>query len=300
MAESDGPVAALKQGLASLLETGELADFTIVCGPHTFKVHKAILRAHSEYFGALSNFAEGEKNSIELKAIGSGDGDDDACDDPDAIKLMTDYFYHLDYFAPFMLSPSETEPATPAETGDQTHPERRSYNSVPPPPLYLCNRIGPTDGNMVTHAKVYAAAVKYHVPALATLAAAKFQKAVDVNWDHNSFAVAVHLAYTTTPKESRDLRETVASAITRHDNLLYKPEVEATVCGITRLAYELLKKSRGASGTTGDVCGRCDTKFGPKKPHGPLAKMCECGIMYRACECVIRCPLGRTVRGCVV
>lgn len=54
--------AALTDADCSLFKTEKLSDFTIVCGPHGFKVHKAILCAQSEYFGALPNFAVGPED----------------------------------------------------------------------------------------------------------------------------------------------------------------------------------------------------------------------------------------------
>lgn len=40
-----------------LYKTEKFSDFTIVCGPQTFRVHKAVLCAQSEYFHALPKFA---------------------------------------------------------------------------------------------------------------------------------------------------------------------------------------------------------------------------------------------------
>ncbi|KAK5135602.1 hypothetical protein LTR08_005082 [Meristemomyces frigidus] len=203
----DDPVAALKQGLASLFKSKELSDFTVTCGPHTFKVHKAILWTQSAYFGALPNFAEGAKNSIEFKAIGSGDGDDEACDDPDAITLMVHFFYHLDYRADVVF-------IAPVPLGTRTYAH-----------------------------KVIKAHRKSKVPSLKSLAVAKFIGAVDANWRHDSLAEAAHLVYTTTPEDVHELRDVVASTLTEHGELLDNEEVEGVVRSITGLAYELLKRS---------------------------------------------------------
>ncbi|KAK3619917.1 hypothetical protein LTR22_025803 [Elasticomyces elasticus] len=58
---------------------------------------------------------EGQTGKIELKATGESD-DDATCDDPEAIKLMIDFFYHLDYNAdPLELTPMLDTPE-PLET----------------------------------------------------------------------------------------------------------------------------------------------------------------------------------------
>ncbi|KAK3616470.1 hypothetical protein LTR56_025938 [Elasticomyces elasticus] len=92
-----GPVDVLKQGLGERYKSGDFSDFEITCGHHTFEVHKPI---------------EGQTGKIELKAIGESD-DDATCDDPEAIKLMIDFFYHLDYNAePLELTPMLDMPET--------------------------------------------------------------------------------------------------------------------------------------------------------------------------------------------
>lgn len=184
---------------------------------------------------------EGAKNSIELKAIGAGDGDDDACDDPEAVKLMVHFFYHMDYRADVVF----VMPATEALSARKTPRIRRlSPGMVSVHGLEAAPSPTSTDGNMVMHAKVFAAAVKYQVLGLRSVASSKFESAVKANWNHGSFAEAAHVVYTTTPEEVRTLRDVVATALTEHADLFDKVEVEAVVRSITGLSYELLKRSR--------------------------------------------------------
>ncbi|KAK4544710.1 hypothetical protein LTR36_003959 [Oleoguttula mirabilis] len=302
MATADEPVAVLKQGLASLYASGELSDFTIICGPHTFKVHKVVLRAQSQYFGALPNFAEGVNNSIVLKAAGSGDGDDEACDDPEAIKLMVHFFYHLDYRADVVfVLPSVDAAATPTRVKAKKQTlKQRPYHAYHPQAEVMAtvpaSTLTSTDGNMVMHAKVFAAAVKYQVPALKSLAASKFAGAVKANTNHDSFAEAAHIVYTTTPEDVRNLRDVVATTLTEHDKLLNSAEIETVVRSISGLAYELLKKSRGSDATS--TAG--------KTPKGPSpcdycgqqtyvafcmsgAAFAPCGFRFNHCDCEREC-----------
>ncbi|KAK3658020.1 hypothetical protein LTR56_000772 [Elasticomyces elasticus] len=315
----------------------KLVDFVIACGPHEFKVHKAVICAQSDYFSAACSNSRFEvclmllscrhgvadgihqkgqsSDLITLKAIGTEDGDDKACDDPEIIKLMVHYFYYFDYQVASVdiatpeaeRSPSSGLPfsdqnrpasagaglfgatknnqqqnANPfANAGDglfgNANPQQQTDNSLfgnsnnnaggglsggqnkpATGGLFGATRCGPvdtqqetaaeTDGNMIMHAKVYAVAVKYQVPALQDLATRKFVAAVAANWNHDSFAEAAHIVYTTTPDESRALRSVVVKTLLQYGSLLDKPAVEGLVCGISGLAFELLKGSR--QGTT--------------------------------------------------
>jgi hypothetical protein len=122
----------------SLFTSQSHTDFVIKCGPYEFPVHKAIITAHSEYFKVAcqtNTFQEGQINTITLVT----DENDPTCDDPEVVKQMIHYFYHLDYEV-------EVLQRVPADPEEKTGP--------------LPARC---DGNALAHAKVFAAAVKYNV-----------------------------------------------------------------------------------------------------------------------------------------
>ncbi|KAI7457853.1 hypothetical protein KC351_g18463 [Hortaea werneckii] len=246
MADDSDQVAAFKQGLSKLLMRGSLTDLTIVCGAYKHNVHKVILCAHSDYFAALPNFAEGKTNTLHLKAIGD-DEDDEACDDPEAIKLMVYYFYHLDYTATIDST------ASPLNT-----PETKSARVMPTPKGQKVNKASSRlttfrtlasssrDSDMVMHAKVFAAAVKYQIAALSKLAAKKFEDAVEVNWRHETFVEAIRIVYSTTPGDVRALRDVVTTTIHRHDDTLLKLDgVLQVVKESKEVMFDLLCKGRG-------------------------------------------------------
>ncbi|KAK4950766.1 hypothetical protein LTR10_010759 [Elasticomyces elasticus] len=340
----------------------KLVDFVIACGPHEFKVHKAVICAQSDYFSAAcsNSTSESPLGKITLKAVGAEDGDDKACDDPEIIKLMVHYFYYFDYkvckvasvdiatpdaertpFSGHLFSDqnrpasagaglfgatnnNQQQNANPFPTagrglfgnanpqqqtdnrwvfGNQNRPMTGGLfggpsNNTDPGGLFgnlnnnsnqqqqnsgpslfgnsgggfsgnqnkpatgglFANNIrnnpvdtqqetaAKTDGSMTMHAKVYAVAVKYQVLSLQELATRKFIAAVAANWNHDSFPEAAHIVYTTTPDENRALRSEVVKTLLQHRSLLDKPAVEGLVCGISGLAFELLKGSR--QGTT--------------------------------------------------
>ncbi|KAI7200272.1 WD40 repeat-like protein [Hortaea werneckii] len=263
-----------------LLESAELSDLTIVCGPHTYRVHKAILRAHSDYFAALPNFAEGVKNSINLKAIDSDDEDDEACDDAEAVEKMIDYFYHLDYSVPVISQPQLEEHVDELASCDTPFASKKKkkgkcQRTAEKSPARPISPITPSDGNMALHAKIFAAAVKYQVPGLRTLAAENFREAVRGNWHHETFAEAARIAYETTYEEERALRDTVTATLDRHGNaLLKRDEIKAFVKNQNDLMYELLCMSRGISlDPTEDPeplprCAHCDWTLSEEPKHG--------------------------------
>ncbi|KAK3117986.1 hypothetical protein LTR53_000138 [Teratosphaeriaceae sp. CCFEE 6253] len=247
----DGPVIALKQTLARLFQTESFTDFTIICGPNTFKVHTAVI-SQSEYFAtacASGRFEEGEQGRITLKARGSGDDNDGSCDDPDAVKHMIHYFYHLDYNATPTENPSRADDSLESPIVDVPRHEaslssKRGRDCLSTADTQSDSHRATTVGTMTMHALVFAAATKYQVPALQGLAASKFIDAVEVDWDDDDFAQAAHVVYTTTAEEVRTLRDEVARVINDHWTLLENPAVEAVVCSINGLAYELLKRLR--------------------------------------------------------
>ncbi|KAK4950752.1 hypothetical protein LTR10_010745 [Elasticomyces elasticus] len=271
------PMDALKQGLAELYKSGNFTDFEIDRGRQIFKVHKAVICAQSRYFWAPcgKNYAEGSEGRIVLKAASDDDKDDGACDDPQAIKLMVEFFYHLDYnvdiakpaleetvppisasktralslvekMEQFRLS-ARTESSSPSsETVAQRRlplHKRNLYDCLGPQPIPLRAKENAEDA--VMHAKVFAAAVKYQVAALQDLAATKFSIAASHGWEHPTFADAVLVAYTTTPDSMRQIRDVVATIILRHNSLLDKGCIEDVVKMIPNLNFELLRLALG-------------------------------------------------------
>ncbi|KAK0922068.1 hypothetical protein LTR91_005561 [Friedmanniomyces endolithicus] len=273
-AHMEDSMQAFKQGLANTYKTEEFADFTIICGPHTFRVHKVIICLHSEYFRSAcrsNRFREGEKGELVLRTAQSEDDEDGACDDPEAVKHMTHFFYHLDYDAVPTEADVTNVPDSPSQVFAEPprqlaagHPFSNRRGRVITPHPQTTKPVIKRDGTMAMHAKVFAAAVKYQIPALQAIAASKFTAAIRTNWDHDDFAEAAHTVYTTTPDEVRGLRDEVANTLAQHGGLLDKAEVEAVVCAIDGLAYQLLKrKVQGSTINPRQVmqCGRCGISF---------------------------------------
>jgi len=227
--------------------------------------------------------------------------------DPDAVKLMVHFFYHLDYCADIILAApvSSTSSSTPSRPTHFSTNGKKSLNSSKASltaPASARPVSQSTDGNMVMHAKVFAAVVKYQVSALKILAASKFAQAVKANANHASFAEAIHISYTTTPEEVIELRDVIVRALTAHEELLEKEEVEAVVRIINGFAYELLKRDRSARTTSATAKG--DSEPGACSGCGGLRSLDtmsdarDCGRWFWPCSCLTACMnCGRAIRG---
>ncbi|KAI7237999.1 hypothetical protein KC330_g2867 [Hortaea werneckii] len=216
--------SASNEALRKLLDTGEYSDLTIKCGLRTFKVHKAIVCARSEYFAAACKpgaFKEGETGIIELQSTADPNAakDDPSLDDPAAVKLMIDFLYLHDYpNIKTYLFPSESLKVFGKSPSD------------------------PGDAGAIMQAKVYALGSKYQIPSLQSASLKKFEKAANLAWDTDRFVHAVHLVHSTTTDSDKGLRDITAHVIMEHDDeLCNKPAMEAVIRNFDGLAYSLMK-----------------------------------------------------------
>jgi hypothetical protein len=119
--------------LTSLYQTTKSSDLTIYCRGKTYPVHRAILRARSQFFdGACRNpFKESHQGWIDLSE-----------DDPEAVEHMITYFYNLDYLptpripsAPESYLDSDLEQAqTPSLCATPTTPLSPTIPTTPTSP----------------------------------------------------------------------------------------------------------------------------------------------------------------------
>ncbi|KAI7200301.1 hypothetical protein KC316_g2264 [Hortaea werneckii] len=157
--------SASNEALRKLLNTGEYSDLIIKCGLRTFKVHKAIVCARSEYFAAACKpdaFKEGATGIIALQSTADPNAakDDPSLDDPAAVKLMIDFLYLHDY------------------------PNIRTYlDASDPLNLFSKTLFDAENFGVIMHAKVYALGSKYRIPSLQSASLKKFEKAANLAWD---------------------------------------------------------------------------------------------------------------------
>lgn len=193
----------------------EFSDCTIICGPCHFKTHKLVVGAHSQCFRAafkadtfkvsqsswdidkplLTRKTEGKISTVELKAVASDSDEDDSCDDPEIVKLMVEYFYHLDYFREDRIAERKPTVDDQVSPGLAAHSRfkiparrKRKAKSVSPFPA---SAQGAPKTRLVEHAKLIAVAVKDQVEALKRLVVQKFRLAFQAHWDHEDLAQAI-------------------------------------------------------------------------------------------------------------
>lgn len=147
-------------------------------------------------------------------------------DDPQAVDLMLQYLYHLDY----VLPPAEEE-NLPNASGNKPvakvslYPHTVLYdfrkgNMRAVPIVRNTTACKPTPHHLVVHAKVFALAEKYAITGLYSMAKSNFQGEAYLFWDTADFLDATEYIFSSTPSIVRDLREIVAENITTHSMLL--------------------------------------------------------------------------------
>ncbi|KAK3313578.1 hypothetical protein B0H66DRAFT_643102 [Apodospora peruviana] len=124
--------------------------------------------------------------------------------DPLAIKMMVDYFYHLDY----------------------------PYQPPGPPPPSV-NR------ETLIHVKVYALGVRYSIGGLKTVALRKFDRQAWQYWATDEFRQAMEEVYTSTAAQDRTMRDIVLEIFDTHSELCSREAVGEVLKKVPGLDYEL-------------------------------------------------------------
>ncbi|THW82901.1 hypothetical protein D6D17_09366 [Aureobasidium pullulans] len=183
------------------------ADFEIRCGNKKFKIHKTIIRAHSDE--ALSGILDLKAQPYNGNLNNLGEGDD-----PDIVEEMVHFFYHLE------LSPKARG-------------------------TYRCATDEELSGHLlILLARIYVLAEKYFIEALKAKVLHHFSYMMRC-LIHPELVEACHIIYkkTVEPAGEHGLKTTVAKALARdwstskksgeHDKLLQE---------IPELAFRVLKE----------------------------------------------------------
>jgi len=116
---------------------------------------------------------------------------------------------------------------------------------------FTCNICSPplpsldgTADQILTHAKMYEIGEKYEVMGLKELSQQKFSRACEHFWNDPKFSIAAYHAFSTTPDHDKGLRDLVSKAISKHLELVEKPEIEAVLTEFNGLAFGILKEKK--------------------------------------------------------
>lgn len=273
---------------ASIYRDGKYSDLTVVCGERTYRAHKVLLCTRSQFFakacdGGFQVRRKGSSHSDSLLAGHVFDRTDSSTvsqeastgvidlsqDDPQAVKMMMHYFYHLDYpHVPMhehaditQSAPSENEVAKPSLSGPfpyQTAPViftatrriatpsgtrgKKNLGSKPATPWFdldIDDEI--RDPNLIIHAKVYALGEQYAIEGLKAVALEKFAAEAQVHWATEDFLRAVEHVYSSTPEHDRGLRDVVIDTFyERRREMMYREDVTRYLRDAPDLAYDVL------------------------------------------------------------
>ena len=173
------------------------------------------------------------------------------------VELMVSYFYDLTY-----------------SCGDTTDNANNPNDST----------AVASDKHIITHAKMFALAVKYQANDLRHFAMCSFRHAAQKAWDSDAFLEAIDIVFTSTPEDVSDLRDVVLDTIYDHfQGIMDKPEIEEVVCNHPKLTYGLMKRKTNYSQyqplTTKSACTVChESKLDSDFASG-LPKICmRCNI----------------------
>ncbi|KAJ9666177.1 hypothetical protein H2201_003611 [Coniosporium apollinis] len=245
----------LVKSLEKLYDSTDYSDLTIVTGIDRHKVHKAI---------------EALSGEITLEH-----------DDPYIVRCMIQYFYKLDYPPFVEPEPEPEASSAFSRGSRAVSRRIGIPSPEPPPVVILDELVEPTpapqevepavndpwdfstrkkgkkgrkvellsrlqlkadpDACLSTHAQVYAMADKYNISGLRALAVEKYEKAASKYWDTEGFPQSIHIVYSSTPDQDRDLRDIVVKTISDHMSLLGTSEMEATMRELNGLAFDVLQ-----------------------------------------------------------
>ena len=95
---------------------------------------------------------------------------------------------------------------------------------------------------LLLHAKMYQIADKYDVDGLKDVAEEKFCRACHHFWNDPCFPVAAHHAFSSTLDNDKSPRNIVSSTISKHMELVDKPEIKALMIEFNGLALGILEE----------------------------------------------------------
>ncbi|KAI9695910.1 MAG: hypothetical protein M1836_006027 [Candelina mexicana] len=241
-AVAESTLSDLLSSNASLFESGEHSDLTIVCDESQFKVHRAIVGPRSKALGRMCQqgdgaFEEALTGRIHLKH-----------DDPMIVEKMLSFLYRLDYSddAPYedwqaktsnLFAPSKVALDRQAAEGTQTN-GIEDWKEGPPPPapevpmpaqeedppaaepsseneaVPIAELVASDENDesdkltpLVLNARVYTIAEKYDIWALKKLAQHKFEERVTGNgWNDEGFSLAIREVFEWTTDKDKGLR----------------------------------------------------------------------------------------------
>lgn len=168
------------------------------------------------------------------------------------VELMISFFYNLTYSC--------------SNTTDDTNNSNDATTMTP-------------HEDIITHASMFALAVKYQAKELRHFAKCSFRHAVQTAWESDEFADALDIVFTSTPEDVSDLRDIVLDTIYDHfQAIMDKPEIKEFICSHGEVSYGLLRRRTNYSQhwpeATESECAVCHQTYRDSELAPGLPKMC--------------------------
>ena len=168
------------------------------------------------------------------------------------VELMVSYFYDLTY-----------------SCGDTTSSANNSNGST----------AVTSDKHIITHAKMFALAVKYQAKGLRHFAKCSFAYAIQTVWKSDALPEIIEIVLNSTPEDVTDLRNILFDSLNEHIGaIMKKPEINELFRDQPDLAYETLRRradsSQHYSGFTESECVVCHKTKDDSVIAPGLPKMC--------------------------
>lgn len=207
----------------------------------------------------ITSSQEGASGVIELKPSKDDDGEHieteaeyNDRDDPEIIRIMVNYMYRYNYYA---------------------------FDEIPA-----------TADSLITHAKVFATAVKYQVEGLVDLAARRFGRRLRDEYDAEEFVACIRFVYESTPEDVMQLRNIVVNTLVeRFDPLQDSGMVEELMDSNPGLGYNVLRLSTLAHNQWVHDC-KHDRKQLPSWCRQCFVMLPHCRKCWRSTETRPTCP----------
>ncbi|KAK4961879.1 hypothetical protein LTR10_002372 [Elasticomyces elasticus] len=203
----------LEQTMTNLYLSEQYSDLTIKCGEKLWWVHQAIVCPQSPFFAeaCASNPEKAKNGTLKLR------------DDPAVVEAMFKFLYTGNYSDEPLYEDYQDTTSMPENIFSINDNSTRSsidefddgYDETETAAERLISDRD-TIAPIVLNVHLYALAEKYSIPAMAHLAAAKFEERTRSEWDTVGFANATAVVYTIVTDCYQELRDIIASVAILH------------------------------------------------------------------------------------
>ena len=207
---------------SSSFDEDEYSDLTLVAQGKCYFAHRAIVCPQSPVIAKkcqIQDSIEGYPRKTTTKYYF-----DFGSDNPQAIDCLIQHFYRQNYQANNRDHDVEKHPeSSDIENEVSASPEHDVVDATCP----------------ILHARVYALAELYDIPALKATALEKFNRTIQDHFRPNRFLDGVEEAYASTIQEDRGLRDIIVQFFYKHPDLLKQERVTDILQEVHPLTFDL-------------------------------------------------------------